>query len=1131
MSLDFQPERPPLDFQPDPAPQAKGADSSKASSALDFQPEASGRPINRLPLDLLHESLPMMARPIAGAIETYQQYRNLPGVKPYNEFMGRLGQSVRQNFLPETPIIDPQTHQPILDPKTGQVRSINVPLETAKGTLRELAASAVNFDTDVIVGMILAGPTFKALGNIPLPGGQTLGKLLKTPMGKGWAAKKTLPPQVNQQAASFRPESVWIPQEPVTVQEAAEAARQGAAHILSERPLGPDEILELYKFHHGLVPDPVPPIGSGMKPGLPAPNQVVPPAVIQQGTSYVPPKQLPAPLPAAPSLTSPAARQGAQERYAEMLSAVRPPAAPVQAVEREPATEFGRMLRQQMQEIETIPLHPAKAGRAGLKKIFGDAAGFVALPEDDDALRAMQEAAKLGGVQATSKFAENINLSKINDASVRAAMQDYIERNPGSAMTPKITNQELLARAKQLADTPTIRHIATLPEGALEAEVLRNREEALGQVQKLLDGTLGPAFKTEMDAALTQYRKPASIFARALQSQNIPVEGRAALVQAVEKKLAQLAKDPVLGQDRETLKALTQFRNQILTSSELTPEMVDKLYFFWLNSILSNPLTHAVNRFSNFVFRWSKVPERFFQAMADVPAAAVTGKRSTYFGEVPAMLRGLRSKSTVPIPLGNKTDFNRIFNPFGEGKLAKVIGLPTELLRQEDDIAKNLVGKMELYAQVYREAAMTGAKGSVGKEVQARILANPSDALMTRVAKEQLYRTFQDAPSRIGQWLLSGRAKLPVLRYVIPFVRTPDRIAHAAFIERTPAQLINMARKVITWKKLGQDYTQEEFAKDLGLLMMSGGVAGWAGLQYAKGVITGDAPTSPGERAAFYAQGKKPNAFKLGNRWIPFNRVEPWGTAISATINFIQDMERSGKEAPSDKIIHAIGGIAQTLTNKSYLSGMTNFIQVLSDPERYGETWAERGVSGFVPGVVGLAAQLQNPTYLKPDGVRESVMAKIPFLSERVPPRLGRFGEVQRREPLNIGVEKISRVDGELNRLGHVIGFPATTIGERKLTNKEYNELLEMAGPTSYLTLDRMVQHPAYSVLSDEEKRKEIDAVVREDREAAREKMRVRLVMRALQGTKDRRAALQMLRKQKVLSNELYFELKQRGLN
>lgn len=990
----------------------------------------------------------------------------------------KLPQAIRARLFPETPTISP----------TGQINRINVPLETFKGTARETLATFLNFDTDVITGLVAAGPVFRLLGDLPVKAGVTLKQVFSTPLGRNYFQRAFLPKQISSRAVvppteGFRPESVLLPQEQVTIEEAAEAAKQGAAHILSERPLSQQEILELYKIRYGLVPEVSPP------------KVAITPLQPQR-------LALPAPTPTA---------------------------------DVEPATAFGKLLKQQMLDIEQTPLHPAKAGRAALRKIFGENAGFVALPEDDDVLKGMLAASKIAGSQATAKFAENINLSRINDTSLRAAMQEYIEQRPGVATTPHITNEELIKRASYLKDTPIIKQITMLPEGTLESEALRNRQESLGVIQKTLENTLGESFKTEMDVAIQQYRKPASVFARSLQAQAIPAEARQGLVGLLDRRVASILKDPILGRDTQLIGQLKKLRTELAGTDVLTPDALDKLYFVWLNSILSNPLTHAVNRLSNFAFRWAKIPERFFQAAVDVPISVATGKRETFFGEVPAMIRGLRAKPSIPIAPGTKMDIYRGYNPFGTGRGAKIIAIPTEMLQREDDISKRLVGQMELYAQVYRESAKLGAKGTDAKIAEQMILANPSNAIMNRVAKEQLYRTFQDAPSIIGEAMLALREKLKPLgaKYIIPFVRTPERIAHAAFIERTPVQLANIGRKWFSWKRIGKEYSQEEFTKDLSLLSISGAVAWWAGYQYLKGNITGDAPTNLGERAAFYAQGKKPNAFKLGQHWIPFNRVEPWGTAISSVVNFVQDYKESDKEAPTDKVLHAIGGVAQTLTNKNYLSGMTSFVKAMTDPERYGESYVERAVSGFVPGVSNLAAQLQNPYYLNPQGVRESIMSKIPFLSQQVPKRLGRFAEPQPRTVLDIGTEEISRVDGELNRLGHVIGFPEKNLGSHKLTNAEYNELQELAGPLSYKTIDRMIRHPAYQVLSDDEKKKEIDAVIDEDREAARERMKIRVIQRELQQAKtvvEKKQVLGKLKDEKVLTKELYFEFKDRGL-
>jgi hypothetical protein len=534
------------------------------------------------------------------------------------------------------------------------------------------------------------------------------------------------------------------------------------------------------------------------------------------------------------------------------------------------------------------------------------------------------------------------------------------------------------------------------------------------------------------------------------------------------------------------------------------------------------------------LFGWGKIPETFFQALVDVPTSLITKQRTTHFGEIPAMIRGAFAKTKIPLSESTKLDLQRYTNPFGQSAGARAIGLPTELLQREDEMAKLLTGRMELFRQAFRASKEMGLTGKAARAFQEELIANPTKAIQESVAKEQLYRTFQDEASRVGKAVLGLRRQFPASRWIIPFVKTIDRLNVAA-LERSPFKLLDIGRKFFQWKTIGKDYSQQEFTRDAALFSMGALGTAWVGMQFAKGQMVGAAPTNPTERAVFFASGKKPNSVRLGNFWVPFQQIGPLGQSLSMIVNTIQSYANSNKEIPLDRAKDAVVSLVKSMTDLSATSGFVNFVDAVRDPERYGGGYLDRTVAGFLPasGLLTFASRIQNPYYLNPQGVREQVLSRIPVLSEQVPKRLGRFGEPQRREPFNIGTENISRVDQELSRLDVKVSPISDRLGTHRLTNKEHNELIELSGPLSYQTLDRMFQHPRYLVLSDSQRRKEIEAVLHDDREAAKERMRIRVVLRRLNDTKsteEKRTVLQRLRKENVLSNEVYLALKNRGL-
>jgi hypothetical protein len=658
----------------------------------------------------------------------------------------------------------------------------------------------------------------------------------------------------------------------------------------------------------------------------------------------------------------------------------------------------------------------------------------------------------------TAKFAENINLETMPE-DVRPYIADIIEIRPSVGKTPTITNAELIERARELKGTPTINYLTKLPEGTLEAETLKLRQGNTELIRNALGAELGDLkagidFVIETD--LEKQRKVASIFGRGLQQQKISPDVQQDMAFQIKERLAQIKKDPVFKNDEGLIQSIEKLKDTVI-SKDFNPTNWNKVYYVWLNSILSNPFTHLTNVASNAVFAVAKVPEKIASAVWDLPLSLFTGKRTHYFGEATEMVKGALSKEPAPAIEGSKLD--TYSKPIG-GTAGKIIGTPTNLLKVEDDFSKSLVGKMEMYAQRYA--------GKSGEE------------LSKLVSEEQLYRTFQNEPARLARGILNLRKSVPGVRWIIPFVKTPANIM-ATSLERTPLKIVDIIYKGATKKA---DYSQEELARDLGLFSMGTMLSAWIATQFVKGNVTGGVPSKADERDAFFRTGKKPNAVKVGNYWVPLERLEPIGTAFAIIGNLIQDYKESDKDIPSEKALDAVAGLARSLSSKGYLSGMTSFIKATTAPEMYGAGWIRRIISGAVPNVLSFLAQLKDPYFRQADSVLEYMKAKTPFASETLEPKLDLLGQPAKRDFMNIGRAKDSPVEQMLSDTP--ISSTTKKIGKDKMTAKEYNKVLKDSGDILRPILEQLAMNPEFLQLPQEIRQKTIDNIVRDARSIPR---------------------------------------------
>lgn len=675
------------------------------------------------------------------------------------------------------------------------------------------------------------------------------------------------------------------------------------------------------------------------------------------------------------------------------------------------------------------------------------------------------------------KKAGNINLTKY-DPEVQKGIIELVKKDPSIATHKPISMEATAKASAELDGTPVFSKIFDLPEGQLRAEVGKIRTGEDRAIRDILQKDLGSlpqainefiAKKKTSDVSRAAFEVGGALreFGRDLKTQQ-------GIYDMIQERIRGIKADPILSDvaKKKLIDGLGGFQKQVL-SKEFNPNIFDKAYLVWLNSILSDPRTHMVNMNSNFWFAMAKMPEKFLAAIADTGLVAanklgvkslfgvpLTGQRTTFFGEVPAMARGIFRKGKVPIASGTK--FEELIPKKGFAKI-----LPTNLLQIEDDIAKNLVGKMEKGALAYRKgvAMRKGAKGLTGLDT---------------VRKEQLYRTFQNEAGKIAKTVKELRHKFPALKVVVPFVDTPANIFSAS-VERTPAGIAFF----------GKAKTQEELARRLGVWGASSLAALKIGSLVLNGKVTGEAPRKIDERDAFYRTGKQPNAVRLGDKWVPIERLEPFGGAFSLIANLVQNYKDSDKGIPADKAVEAVSSLASVMVNKTYTSGLNNLFKMITGSDSERSSLAKQFVSGLVtPGVLNYVSDVTDPNIRMTDTIAEKIMGRTPYLSNQVAPRLNAFGEKQPMNtpwiPIRISKANDSALEKELARLEYYPDVVGRKYRGISLTSEERNVLIEAEGKTAKQQLTKLIGMPEYQSLSDEKKKSAIEKVYRDIHEITR---------------------------------------------
>lgn len=531
----------------------------------------------------------------------------------------------------------------------------------------------------------------------------------------------------------------------------------------------------------------------------------------------------------------------------------------------------------------------------------------------------------------------------------------------------------------------------------------------------------------------------------------------------------------------------------------------EKLFEIWVNSILSSPTTHAVNTVSNALVTLNRLFESELAALVEFPKMMVGAKRDAYFGEAFQMFFGMRAGVRKGLEAAKRsfltetpTFQSKIETVSGvgqpgaiEGMKGKLVRIPGRILMAEDDFFKAINYEMTLHARAYRLAMKEGLRGEARAKRIGEIVSEPPVEIVEKATGDALYYTFNKELGKIGKWVQHGRHNIPGLEYIIPFIRTPANIAKFG-LERTP---LNVPRVIYNLfkGKVGRDELSSEMAK-----VAWGSLVGTAVVSYVmEGKVTGGGPRDKTEREA-WLRSHQPYSVKIGDQWFSYGRLEPLGTVLGLSADF-GELRHMMSDTEADDLAAKIAlSISQNLTNKTFMQGVSNFINAVSDPVRYGEQWSERLLGSVVPRFVSAFAKATDPVLRDRKEFWDTFKAEIPYLSDDLMPKRNLWGEeivITDGGFFEILVSPVRRKDAvaswrdrELEKYDVRVSLPTDSIQGYPLLPKEYDRLQKEAGKAARSAVDALRYNDNYVTATPLQRQRMLRDVILRSRDATREK-------------------------------------------
>lgn len=718
----------------------------------------------------------------------------------------------------------------------------------------------------------------------------------------------------------------------------------------------------------------------------------------------------------------------------------------------------------------------------------------------------------------------NINLAHIEKSQDVAQLIGQIQQRVGgfsAANRGRVTNEETRRLAQEIGLRPE--DLLKRRQGqALNAEQLyatrvlvqKSREVVANLARKAVGGADEDVARFRNAwlrhvAIEEQVSGSTAEAGRALQQFNMLARGGDARAQAVRAYLKGAGGRESI---EDAAQAIVDLMEDPAKASHFMREAVkprwrDKFNELWINSLLSGPKTHVVNFVGNSITAMMSLPE---QALTAGIGKVLGSTDRALIGEVGARLTGMGDSAVDALKAakrgfitGEPSDaVSKVeaanYHAIG-GRVGQVIRTPTRALTAADEFWKTINSGAELRALAYRKAAQEGGDADAINARYADLLRAPSEDMVQQSRDAARYYTFQKELGVHGRKIQELANGVPGLKIVLPFVRTPINLLKYAGERSVFALAMPEVRAAL---KAGGRARDEALAR----ITLGSGLSTAAVTAALDGKISGGGPTDPRKRAALLQGGWQPYSVRVGDQWVSYQRFDPFSMLFGAAADFAEVASFATAKEREKFAIHLTAAIAKNVTSKTWLSGLSDFFDMLSDPDRFAPSWFRRlGGSLAVPSLLNQTAQAIDPNLRDARTMADAIRARIPVVSEGLPVRRDVWGEAIERgsslgpdlvSPIYTTSIKDDPVRKEVARLGVPLSMPQRFIrvdGERvDLTAEQFGEMAQLSGQLAKRYLDEFIGSDEWRSMRDDERVEFVSDTLSEFREAARAALKER---------------------------------------
>lgn len=545
-----------------------------------------------------------------------------------------------------------------------------------------------------------------------------------------------------------------------------------------------------------------------------------------------------------------------------------------------------------------------------------------------------------------------------------------------------------------------------------------------------------------------------------------------------------------------------------------------KLVTIWKAGLLTSPRTTLRNIVGNTIHGISEIAKDPFAAVNDITLSKKTGNREltmTTKGGLSGAAQGVRSSADI---LKYGFDPEKTIEKFGVNHITWDNTPIQQAMKKYTDTVFNFLGAQDklfykasetrsLYDQAGAAAINAGRKGD--KAFIKNLVENPTERMKINSTKDAQTAVFQNSnvgsqtASKVKNLLRDKNSGLGAIAdIVMPFTGVPSSIA-GQMVAYSPIGLtkgIAKDYKIFAGKVTPNNLPdfQRQASQEIGRGVIGSGLLGLGAYLTAKGLMTGQ-PKDANEAKQWELEGRQANSIMIGGKWRSINSVGPETLVLLA----------GGKLGQGNDIGTAAGNIGKDFLGQTFLSGIQQPLNAISDPVRYGGTYISGQVPSVIPNVVKDVAKAFDPTQRETkstgnivESTINATKAGIPGLRNTLLPKRDALGNELKQEPSGVGafvdlfnsktpikntiVDELSRLyKADQSATPSQVAASQTILGQKVILNPQQLDKLEQTtGQPITKQFESIIKSPEYSSATDEMKKKVLDNITSNAKNSAK---------------------------------------------